>query len=174
MIRRAAIALAAALGLVATAALGQERDLPDPALTPAVALTADRATICAVHAVPGEACEAGHRCGADGSYSQRHRRTTSEMKAAVLRRYGVAMPFHGEIDHVKPICAGGADVVENLWPQSGTGTWTFHDKDRLETWACRQICHAGTMTPAAAQALFVPDWRVSYCAAFADDPRCQR
>lgn len=68
---------------------------------------------------------------------------------------------------------GGADVVENLWPQSVYGVWNFHVKDLMEASACRQICH-GRMTPADAQALFVPDWRAGFCVVFPANARCSR
>lgn len=178
---RAALVPAFVVLSIATLALaetiGTQRDLPDPSKTPGVVLTTDRATICSMYANPGEGCEPGHQCGVAGSYSQRHRRTTREMKEEVLARYGIlsdAEHFTGEIDHLVPLCAGGQDDVFNLWPQPASGTWNYHDKDRLETWACRQICSARTMTPVQAQALFMPDWRVSLCRTWPTDSRCPR
>ena len=153
------LALAAALCLVSVSALAG--DLPDPALTPGLVASTDEAEVCS--RVP------------DGlTYSQAHRQTTEAMKDAVRRAYGIVGQFTGEIDHLEPLCAGGADDVRNLWPQPAEGTWNFHVKDRLEAWACAAVCRHHAMPLAEAQALFVPDWRAGYCRAFPSDERCGR
>ena len=134
------------------------RELPDPKLTPGVVASTEIAEVCGIE---------------DGlTYSQRHRATTREMKLAVLREYGEKPQFGGEIDHLYPLCIGGADDIKNLWAEPAVGTWSYHDKDRLEAEACRQVCRHHKMPLAEAQALFVPDWRKGYCKMFLEDRRC--
>ncbi len=77
------------------------------------------------------------------SYSQRHR---------VVYRPGVS---GAELDHIVPLCLGGADTDRNIqvqpWPQA-------REKDEFEWFACRQVC--GGMVPlATAQGWFLEGWR---------------
>ena len=124
-------------GSLAFPALAQT--MPDPSLTPGVVASTDTAEVCGY---------------VDGlSYSRRHRATTLEMKREVRRRYGITGYWRGEIDHRAPLCVGGADVVENLWPQAD-----FQAKDELEAQVCRAVCH-GQMTLQQGQAIFLGDWR---------------
>lgn len=40
---------------------------------------------------------------------------------------------HGcEVDHLISLELGGANAIENLWPQPFDGKWNAHVKDRLE------------------------------------------
>ena len=128
-------------------------DLPDPSITPGLAASTDVSEVCAV--------------GSEGTYSQRHRHTTIAMKLAVLRAYGrvPGRAGDGEVDHLIPLCLGGADDLRNLWWQPGNdqGTaWTYHLKDRLEALACREVC-ARHVSLREAQSWFTGDWRVAYC-----------
>ena len=89
--------------------------LPDPALTPGAVLKTDVQTIC--------------RKG----YSKSVRHTSGKLKASIYREYGIDRHSgHYEIDHLIPLGIGGADVAENLWPESyDTHPWNAAVKDRL-------------------------------------------
>lgn len=118
---------------------------PNPALTPGKAATTDVREVCA---------RAGNL-----SYSQRHRATAHQLKSWVFREYGIEPPqgfarTEWEIDHLIPLCLGGADEAANLWPQNRT---TYPKKDRLEAHACREVC-AGRLSLSAAQGWFLGDW----------------
>ena len=143
MSRLATFALAATITFGSLLALSIAEpgapEIPDPALTPGAVASTDAREIC------GEV--------AGLTYSRQHRQTTREMKAEVRQRYGVPQGWRGEIDHRVPLCLGGADVVENLWPQTD-----FQAKDELEAQACRAVCH-GQMTVQQGQAIFLGDWR---------------
>jgi hypothetical protein len=157
MIRLAAALLLLALAFPAVAQTA--REVPDPILTPGLIETSDQSEVCGV---------------VDGlTYSKRHRATTSGMKAEVFRRYGMSVPHANrgewEIDHLVPLCAGGQDALENLWPQYREGQWGFPVKDKLEAEACREVCH-GHVPLATAQAWFMGDWRVAYCAVVKGPP----
>ncbi len=112
--------------------------MPDRSISPGAVATTDRNEICSW--VGGL------------SYSKRHRQTSQEMKDAVLRAYGVPRPFHGEIDHIVPLCVGGADALTNLWPMLD-----YKAKDVLEAHVCREVCH-GRMSASEGQAIFLGDW----------------
>lgn len=141
---------AAAALFVPDALSGGSGEIPDSALTPGLVAGASAAEICTPHGL---------------TYSRAHRQTTREMKLAVVREYG-HRPHDGdsEIDHLVPLCLGGADDIKNLWWQPGNGhgtAWTYHLKDRLEAEACREVC-AGQVDLATAQSWFINDWRIAY------------
>lgn len=97
-------------------------------------------------------------CASDGrggsAYSRAHR---------VVRRHGIR---GYELDHIVPLCLGGADTDANVRPQPLDEARV---KDRLETHACRQVC-AGRVTLATAQAWFTGDWRAAYREQFGTAP----
>lgn len=147
-----------ALAIVgALAAHGQESAMvapfierPTPSLTPGE-LAADPVAVV---------CSAG--------YAKAHRHTPASLKRGVLRSYGVSWEARDrfEVDHLFPLCAGGADTAGNLWPESrevppGSDGWTAGDKDRLERCVCRLIC-SGRVTQFRAFVLISGDWTNAY------------
>jgi hypothetical protein len=62
-----------------------------------------------------------------------------------------------------PLCLGGADAPANRWPEPGWGIWNYHEKDRLEGYACQMVC-SGRIGLGAAQRWFLApsDWRAAY------------
>ena len=99
------------------------------------------------------------------------RENRGQMNAArrdeVLRRYGLSPgTTHPdmEIDHLIPLCLGGADDPSNLWPQprrSAEPTWNAEAKDRLERRLCDMVC-ARHIDMAKAQEAFATDWIAAY------------
>jgi hypothetical protein len=89
-------------------------------------------------------------CATKWGRDQRH--VTKAMKDRVYRAYGVGRTTAYckragcEVDHRIPRDLGGADEVENLWPQPYAGRWNAHTKDRLEAWAKRAVCITGGLT----------------------------
>ena len=151
--------LAAAVTVVLRLAVGYafaQSVLPDQSLTPGVVASTDLDEVCGV---------AGGR-----TYSQRHRKTSYQMKVEVRQRYGAKSC--GEVDHRVELSLGGADVVENLWCQAGPPEpWNYKLKDRLESLVWRRVCREHTMSLVAGQAVFLaPDWRVGYCALVGGEP----
>src|SRR2546429_6408138 len=135
-------AAAAALALVAASSLrAQTRQIPDPALTPGLALTVTADQLCPNVVLP-------------------HRVTTTAIKVKIFQQYGItdcvvsgstpdSPPTCGalyELDHLIPRSLGGADAVENLWPERLEGPCNAHHKDRLHAFAHKEIC-AGRLTP---------------------------
>jgi hypothetical protein len=90
------------------------------------------------------------------------RAVTEAMKQQVFKFYGFSILNHDprcpcEIDHLISRELGGADDVRNLWPQSYSGPWNAHMKDRLENRLHKEVCE-GKLPLAAAQQSIVADW----------------
>jgi hypothetical protein len=69
---------------------------------------------------------------------------------------------HFEVDHLISLELGGADVAENLWPQSyDTQPWNAHVKDKLEDRLHALVC-AGKMPLEQAQRDMATDWIAAY------------
>jgi len=130
---------------------------PDDTLTPGAVASTDSSDVCGI--VNGL------------SYSKRHRHTSVELKREVYAEYHVeAAGREFEIDHRVPLCLGGADVRENLWPQEGWQHPNYHDNDFLEETVCRMVCRDQTMTLEDGQAIFLGDWQAGYQRIFAHAP----
>jgi hypothetical protein len=136
--------------------------LPDLVLTPGVVrtdITAD--AVCRI------------RWGKD------RRHVTAAMKREAFRRYGLTgnedpactRDKHGrkcEIDHLISRELGGADHVDNLWPQPyGGQPWNAVRKDRVENRLHKEVC-AGNITLEQAQEEIRTDYRVPYLRYFGE------
>ena len=145
-----------ACALLSPAAHAQQCKLgpiPDqsPGCTPGMVATTDVADVCSHDG---------------GSYSVRHRLSQNpETKREVLAKYGLSMSDARlvEDDHDIPLCLGGSDNIANRWPQPRDGEWKSGQKDELEAFACREVCH-GHVPLATAQGWFLApsDWRAAY------------
>jgi hypothetical protein len=146
-----AVAIAAAL-LIAAPVFAA--DLPDPDLTPGA--TRDGVTAA-------DLCPVAH--------TAKVRNVTAALKRQVYERYGLAGNHTGycaagpegcEVDHLVSLELGGANDIENLWPQSYDGSpWNAHVKDRLENTLHKLVC-AGTITLDEAQTEIRGDWTAAY------------
>jgi hypothetical protein len=104
-------------------------------------------------------------------YSKRHRHTTAEEKQAAYDAYHVERAGRDfEVDHRVPLCLGGGDVEENLWPQEGSAHPSYHDKDRLEDRICEMVCRDHSMSLQDGQAIFLGDWIAGYQQIFGQSP----
>lgn len=118
---------------------------PDPMLTPGAVMTTNATTICQ----PG--------------YSKTVRHTSGKLKAKIYREYGIEKArSHFEVDHLVSLELGGADVAENLWPQSyDTAQWNAHSKDKLENRLHILVC-TGQLSIQQAQHDIASDWIAAY------------
>jgi hypothetical protein len=152
---------------------------PNRMLTPgAVDQTVTSETICAHDWGSGQPPQAG---AGDLTYSKAARHTSAELKDEVFAEYNLVNPHDNgqsyEVDHLVPLSLGGADVRENLWPESrigdGMNAWA---KDRLEYRLFRLVCDPPPGVPRMAlreaQAAFTPDWVAGYRKYCADDGDC--
>jgi hypothetical protein len=100
--RRALATLALLVSLAAPAWAGEQAQaiVPDPTLTPGAVRTTDVAAICSTP-----------------TSSLRHWDRARDDR--ILAEYGLPAGPHPqfEIDHLVPLCLGGADSDSNLWPE---------------------------------------------------------
>lgn len=101
------------------------------------------------------------KCVRDGASS-------AKAKAATYVWYSIAHPAHNtgktqrcELDHLISLELGGADTLENIWPQCGDGKvlakrW-FKLKDAVENYLAREV-RAGRMDLQTAQHGIATDW----------------
>ncbi|HUX91741.1 MAG TPA: hypothetical protein VMV48_13740 [Gallionellaceae bacterium] len=130
-------------------------DLPDINKTPgAVRSGLTKAKICSI------------------KWGRDERHVTASMKQLVFELYGYSgyddshcVPAGKrtcEIDHLISRELGGADVVENLWPQAyGTSPWNAVLKDKLENRLHKEMC-ANKISLKKARNMLVNDWRKAY------------
>lgn len=130
------------------------RVMPDPELTPGVVRELSKAKVCST------------------KWGKDRRHVTAAMKREVFSRYGCegndasccGTDRHGrhcEIDHLISRELGGADSIENLWPEPYVGRWGAVAKDRLENRLHREICE-GRLGLKRAQNMIRDDWRDTY------------
>jgi hypothetical protein len=72
-----------------------------------------------------------------------------------------AGPHGCEVDHLISLDLGGANAIENLWPQPFDGKWNAHVKDRLELRLHKEICD-GKITMNQAQEGIRSNWIKAY------------
>jgi hypothetical protein len=85
---------------------------------------------------------------------------TEEMERHVFDRYHIPWRRRAEfkVDHLIPIELGGADAIDNLWPQSlSTRPYNAHRKELLTQRLLARVA-TGKMTLAQAQKEISEDW----------------
>jgi hypothetical protein len=119
--------------------------LPNPQMTPGDTLDVTTADIC----VPG--------------YSSKVRDVPTSVKNQVYQEYGITSHKPGayEVDHLISLELGGSNSVKNLWPESYTGNWNAHIKDKLENKLHQDVC-ANQVDLKTAQHAIATDWIAAY------------
>jgi hypothetical protein len=93
------------------------------------------------HLTPGAVRPLTHRQVCTTKWSRDERHVTVRMKREVATRYGLPWPTRGYVyDHLIPRELGGADVVDNLWPQPRSEA--KHIKDPEENRLHRAVCRS--------------------------------
>jgi hypothetical protein len=99
----------------------------------------------------------------------REQATSKKQKEATYKWYGIPKPKNNsgktqtcELDHIISLQLGGADTLENLWPQCGPSGVAlskrhFKLKDDVENYLARQI-KAGNINLEDAQKGIAEDW----------------
>jgi hypothetical protein len=95
--------------------------------------------------------------------------TTEEEKAITYEWYGIDHPAHNsgvtqtcELDHLIPLELGGADTLDNIWPQCGPdgvilAERYFELKDTVENYLAKQM-KEGRMDLGTVQKSIATDW----------------
>jgi hypothetical protein len=85
------------------------------------------------------------------------------VKNRVYQEYGIwshkAREY--EVDHLISLELGGSNSIRNLWPQSYSGAWNAHIKDRLEDKLHALVC-SGSLDLKTAQRAISADWIAAY------------
>ncbi len=119
--------------------------LPNPQMTPGDTLDVTKADIC----VPG--------------YSSKVRDVPQSVKDQVYQEYGIPShkPGQYEVDHLISLELGGSNSIKNLWPESYSGQWNAHVKDKLENKLHQLVCD-GSLDLKTAQHAISTDWVSAY------------
>ncbi len=118
---------------------------PNPSLTPGDTLDVTKADICV------------------SGYSSKVRNVTDSVKNQVYQEYGITSHAPGayEVDHLISLELGGSNSIKNLWPESYSGNWNAHIKDKLENKLHSLVC-AGSLDLKTAQQAISTDWIAAY------------
>jgi hypothetical protein len=111
------------------------------------------------------------RCSSQFSTSTIRNVPESE-KFDVEREYGMPAAHYGrsiEIDHIVSLELGGSNEIANLFPEPGSGTASYHVKDRLENRLHDLVC-AGQIGLRSAQRQIATDWKALYRRVFGVAP----
>lgn len=138
--------------------------LPDLQVTPGKVAITSKDTVCTT------------------KWGKDERHVTAQMKRDAYAQYGTA-PGKGvcvrkthtsangklvkegcEVDHLISRELGGADAIENLWPQPYTQHPGAHEKDWLENKLHKEVCNkkGPTITLEEAQQEITSDWYAAY------------
>jgi len=119
--------------------------LPNPSLTPGDALDVTTADICV------------------SGYSSKVRDVPESVKNQAYNEYGIYAhaPRQYEVDHLISLELGGSNSIKNLWPQSYTGDWNAHIKDKLENHLHSLVCD-GSLDLKTAQTEIATNWISAY------------
>jgi hypothetical protein len=95
--------------------------------------------------------------------------SSESQKAATYDSYGIAHPTHNqgktqtcELDHLVPLELGGADTLDNIWPQCGPAGVSlpqrfFKQKDLVENYLAVEVKN-GSMDLSEARIQIARDW----------------
>ncbi len=119
--------------------------LPNPQMTPGDTLDVTKADICE----PG--------------YSSKVRNVPQSVKNQAYQEYGILSHKAGEyeVDHLISLELGGSNSIKNLWPESYSGPWNAHIKDKLENKLHELVC-SGSLDLTTAQHDISTDWIAAY------------
>lgn len=94
----------------------------------------------------------------------------SSLEHAVLNEYGVpnSLKMDYELDYLITPSLGGADNIQNLWPQPYSTRWNARVKDQLESHLHQLVCQ-GQIQLTTAQNDMASDWIAAYKRYFKTD-----
>ena len=133
------------IGCASDPAVAQrDPNLPNPALTPGDRLEVTQEGVCGVY------------------YSSPANKIPITLKRQTFDRYAVKPGAVGyNVDHLIPTSLGGTNSPKNLWPQSLSGEWNYHMKNRLESTLKKMVCRK-EIALETAQKEIAEDWITAY------------
>jgi hypothetical protein len=132
---------------------GEASSVPNTRLTPGATLPVSARDICATPSL------------------EQNREVSAARQQAVFEKYGIHNPQVDayEVDYLITPQLGGADSIQNLWPEPYFNTvWNAHVKDALEQRLYQLVCH-GDLDLATAQRDISADWIAAYKKYFRTD-----
>lgn len=145
--------------IFASTAARAQRILPNPVLTPGVALSVTAKDVC----VPG--------------YSKKIRNVPDSVKRQAYALYGIKSHKAGEyeVDHLISLELGGSNSINNLWPELmhlnvGGFDEGAKTKDALENRLHAEVC-SGRLSLSDAQQMISSDWTKAYLRYFGHFPK---
>jgi len=123
----------------------QLASLPDRIITPGATRTVTVSDICST------------------PHEQVVRDVSASLRHEVFQEYGIRNERANdyEIDYLIAPGLGGAENLQNLWPQPYTSVWNAHVKDALEELLHQRVC-AGKLDISTAQRDIATDWVAAY------------
>jgi 5-methylcytosine-specific restriction endonuclease McrA len=96
-------------------------------------------------------------------YAEKVRNVPDAVKKQVYEEYGITShkPGEYEVDHLISLELGGSNSIKNLWPQSYSGNWNAHIKDKLENGLHKLVC-SDKLDLKTAQREIAMDWIAAY------------
>jgi hypothetical protein len=96
-------------------------------------------------------------------YSSKVRNVPQSEKNQVYQEYNITSHAPGayEVDHLISLELGGSNSAKNLWPESYTGDWNAHIKDKLENKLHDLVCSGSLDLPTAQQEI-ATNWIAAY------------
>lgn len=96
-------------------------------------------------------------------YAKAARDVSQSLKNKVYAAYGIKKrkPGQYEIDHLVSLRLGGSNDISNLWPQSGSPSPGFNEKDRVGKFLHDEVCK-GRMSLRKAQIELATNWLTIY------------
>lgn len=99
---------------------------------------------------PGELCNSPSQYRYPEKIKYCERNVSPEMKREIIAQYDAELGYRirqmdrskFKIDHLIPLCAGGANTKENLWPQHES---VYEVTDRLEAELCAKMAEGKLM-----------------------------
>ncbi len=134
-----------------------------PSSTPSSANPADAAYLPNPKLTPGDALAVTKNDICEPGYSSKVRDVPDSVKNQVYQEYGITShrPGEYEVDHLISLELGGSNSIKNLWPQSYSGNWNAHMKDKLENKLHQLVCD-GSLDLKTAQGEISGDWITAY------------
>jgi hypothetical protein len=125
--------------------------------------SADAAYLPNASLTPGDTLAVTTRDICQSGYASKVRDVPTSVKDQVYKEYGITShkPGQYEVDHLISLELGGSNSIRNLWPESYTGPWNAHIKDKLENQLHSLVC-SGKVDLATAQHAIASDWMAAY------------
>ena len=142
--------------------VGVSSDVP-ATVSPSVPSSEYAAYLPNLELTPGDTLDVTNADICVSGYSGKVRNVPASVKNQAYSEYGIVShaPGQYEVDHLISLELGGSNSIRNLWPQSYTGPWNAHIKDKLENYLHDQVCN-GSLDLKTAQTEIATDWITTY------------